>query len=397
MYYSYIILFLSLIMLTSSTLSPKSKKKQQSTEKPLVKKTTKSQSLLKGPLNETVFQRNLVNDGPLMASDILKNHLGFFRETDEYAYDGIVLGYVTPWNNHGYDIAKIFGNKFTHISPVWLQVKRNGPLNYELRGTHDIDVDWLLKVKNAGRERKLKILPRILFEGWSGQDFINLMTKEEESEKLIKMLVESCKKWHFDGYVLELWSSLANKIQYDLIIDFIKNIGDKLALESLDTILVVPPKRGKEHTFTENHFDELYDHVTAFSLMTYDFSTIYRPGPNAPLPWVEDCVKQVTSNLNKRSKILLGLNFYGHVYTINGGGPIVYREYLEGLKKFNGELKYDPINAEHYFDYDDGKRLLVFYPTLQSISKRLQLAKELKTGLSIWELGQGLDYFYDLL
>ena len=29
---------------------------------------------------------------------------------------------MTPWNNHGYDVAKIFGGKFSLISPVWLQV-----------------------------------------------------------------------------------------------------------------------------------------------------------------------------------------------------------------------------------------------------------------------------------
>lgn len=43
------------------------------------------------------------------------------------------------WNSHGYDIAKIFGGKFTHISPVWLQLKRRGREMFEVTGLHDVD------------------------------------------------------------------------------------------------------------------------------------------------------------------------------------------------------------------------------------------------------------------
>lgn len=47
-------------------------------------------------------------------------------------------------------MAKIWGGKFNYVSPVWLQVLRKGPKQYELGGAHDIDAGWVKDVKKAG-------------------------------------------------------------------------------------------------------------------------------------------------------------------------------------------------------------------------------------------------------
>lgn len=43
------------------------------------------------------------------------------------------------------------------------------------------------------------------------------------------------------------------------------------------------------------------------------------------------------------------------------------------------------------------QRHFMYYPTQQSLALRVATAAELGLGVSVWEVGQGLDYFYDLL
>ena len=81
-----------------------------------------------------------------------------------------------------------------------------------------------------------------------------------------------------------------------------------------------------------------------------------------------------------------------------GGGPIVAREYLSLLEQHKPLLQWEKNSAEHYFLYSDTQNVkhVVFYPLLMSISKRLDEARLWGVGISIWEIGQGLDYFFDI-
>lgn len=365
-------------------------------------KKVKELKVKQGSQPTSVFDRGLIQEEP-SAKDILVESGAYYEETALKNFKGTVLGYVTPWNNHGYDVAKIWGGKFNYVSPVWLQVLRKGPKQYELGGAHDIDAGWVKDVKKAGEAINNKVVPRVLFDKFTDKDFSQLLTYSEERTIAAKLILNSVRKYKFDGIVLEVWSQLAARVDDEYLVGLVKEICETLTNANFDCILVIPPARKETYDlFSRRHFESLAPAVTAFSLMTYDYSSIQRPGACAPLYWVKNAVQHICPDSaedvkEKRAKILLGLNLYGSDYTPNGGQPIVSHEYLGLLKHLKGHLTYDDHDVENFFEVKTSNgRHMVFYPTLFSINERLKLAKDLGTGISLWELGQGLDYFYDL-
>lgn len=100
-----------------------------------------------------MFDRNLVDDDEPLAKEIIIESGAYYKNTNDRHFNETVLGYVTPWNNHGYDVAKTWGSKFDMISPVWLQIVRVDEHRYEMRGTHDVDEGWMKDVRTAGGGR----------------------------------------------------------------------------------------------------------------------------------------------------------------------------------------------------------------------------------------------------
>uniref|UniRef100_A0A147BF42 Chitinase domain-containing protein 1 n=1 Tax=Ixodes ricinus TaxID=34613 RepID=A0A147BF42_IXORI len=266
---------------TRSTISPSDKKKVKSV-KPLP------------PGETTVFERELVTEH-VKVHDILKHHQSYCRsKTADKRFRGPVLGYVTPWNNRGYDIAKIFGAKFAYVSPVWLQLEvSQAKGGFSVAGQHDVDQGWIEDVRSPGRN--VKMVPRILFERWTPNQLVTVSSSKKKLNSMATILQELADKSGFDGYVVELWSQFGGQMAEQMT-KLIQHLAQRLQEKNLDIILVIPPSVYQGNAagmFTKKDFDNLSKHVTAFSLMTYDYSSPQRPGPSSPIGWVRKCVESL--------------------------------------------------------------------------------------------------------
>ncbi|KAI9109920.1 hypothetical protein K1719_018961 [Acacia pycnantha] len=360
------------------------------------------------------YQQVIVNSD-LSYRDVLTENSKVSENTSRRHYDYPVLGYITPWNSKGYELAKRFNSKFTHLSPVWYELKSQ-QTSLVLEGRHNADTGWISELKNAG---DALLLPRVVLEASP----VELLTKKKQRNKAINLIVTECKEMGYDGIVLESWSIwtaygiLHEPSMRNLALQFIKHLGEALHSVSgrkieqqLQLIYVIGPpssKKLQEHDFGPKDLEILSEVVDGFSLMTYDFSSPHNPGPNAPLKWIQYILSLLLSTPDHRAKslankILLGINFYGNGFSLSRGsegGPIMGRDYLSLLEKQRPVLQWDENSGEHFFFYvdDEVHKRVVFYPSLKSISLRLEEARLWGCGISIWEIGQGLDYFFDLL
>ena len=82
-----------------------------------------------------IFHLHTARHADTSANMIVREQARFQRDKIK-RFSGEVLGYVTPWNSHGYDVAKWFNYKMKLVSPVWLQLRPN-PL--DVTGLHDVD------------------------------------------------------------------------------------------------------------------------------------------------------------------------------------------------------------------------------------------------------------------
>ena len=131
MNYPIVFILICLIVSGLATLGPGDKK-----PKPKVKKEKENVPPPEDPkamftntesigdqVDVSVVDRNLVKIHKIPVTDIVNYHSFYCKPcAGNKTFESKVLGYVTPWNSKGYDVAKTFAKKLDYVSPVWLQV-----------------------------------------------------------------------------------------------------------------------------------------------------------------------------------------------------------------------------------------------------------------------------------
>ncbi len=349
-------------------------------------------------MTESVYKRGLVKT-QISANDIVKHQNSYSNITQHVQTfaDGhaAVLGFVTPWNNQGYDVAKWFRGKFTHISPVWYQVRPQRSGQYTVTGEHDVDSEWMQEVRKPGDNgRKAKIVPRFEFLEWTKEDWINFLQGPDSSlnqASVIGLIERQVVLRGFDGVVLETGIPAYLLTFFTAMVEIFRQLKQKTEL-----LVVIPSEHnGRQDVTPELASALLSAGIGHLVLMTYDYSRfLSTPGPNAPIYWMEKNAQHIGAS----TSLMLGIPMYGYDYLASEPTAITQREWLAILKR-SPTIEWDEEAEEHkatYFD-DVGGEHVAYYPSLAFLDSRIALAEELGVSLAFWEIGQGLLYFYDML
>uniref|UniRef100_A0A5S6R2H0 Chitinase domain-containing protein 1 n=1 Tax=Trichuris muris TaxID=70415 RepID=A0A5S6R2H0_TRIMR len=316
------------------------------------------------------------------------------------------LAFVTPWNGRGYDVAKLYGAKFSHVSPVWFRLIP-GDVDCRIEGQHDIDRGWLSDVREANAN--VSIVPRFLVEYQDLESALNFISNEQVQNKCFQMLTEFVQRNNFDGVVFEVYVQTQPIVKRQKmgkvgLLQTVINLAEHLKAVGKSLSLVVPPcnaDSSQQSVFNPTDFRWVGPFVNFVIVMTYDYNGRAAAAlgpPVAPLPWVRRCMTDLADAFPSSSeKLLMGVNFYGYLYDTGklSAEAIIGPSYLELLRKEEPTIRWDAEAAEH-FTYI-GQKAVTNYPSLEAVGSKVKLAKELGIGVAIWEIGQGLDHFYNVL
>ena len=169
---------------------------------------------------------------------------------------------------------------------------------------------------------------------------------------------------------------------------FVADVGARIRGDGRLVTMALPAKTARENRDPAFNYARLGRLLDLAVIMAYDYSyAAGKPGPVAPLPWVNQVVDYSLSQI-PREKVLLGIPWYGYDWNISARRPGRYVAYGEVAGK-QGVHGYDGlIQAPSLYYIANGQRHQVWYENARSVSQKLKIVvNQGLGGWAAWRLG----------
>ena len=345
-------------------------------------------------VDESVFDKQIVQE-KVNISDVLNNYNEVLSDMNaNFVGRGKhVLGFITPWNNDGYGLTEEFGDKFSVVVPTWFFAEIKN-MKFVINGEDAVNQTWLdiMREKHPGT----LIAPRLIFN-------INPDVFYNENKYIFNVfrqtLANIIQKYDFNAIFLEVPSYVTFLQTNQLVPALVKEIRMAFGKKKKGKVLCEIPNvlKGYLDYIDPKSLKKIADQADLVYMSIYELP---QTSAISPLSALEQTNIWLQQSGIKKEKFIAGFPFFGFDYG-NGVG----REYVMGQDFINtlSEYKVSPYFLKEYqetvYFYKKNKAShTLYYPSLYDLNTRFHKTISYGyAGFGIWELAQGLPYFYDLL
>lgn len=79
----------------------------------------------------------------------------------------------------------------------------------------------------------LLVLPRLMFERFSETEYSHVLSYEHARDDIAEIIVQVCRKYKFDGIVLEVYFQLAGRVQDKHLLKLVEHLGNDLIFQKI--------------------------------------------------------------------------------------------------------------------------------------------------------------------
>jgi spore germination protein YaaH len=296
----------------------------------------------------------------------------------------VAAAYLPEWDGAStasLDTAAQHG--LSEVSPVWATVDKDGSLALITPPATEAA---------ALQQPGLRVIPTIqnLAAGqWQGTAVADLLGNPAASARHVQAIVRAAVSGHWAGVDID-YEELP-PMAGQAFTSFLSNLRDQLHAHHM-VLSVAMPARTEDEGAAETlayPYPLVGRIADEFRVMAYDYSwSTSRPGPVAPLPWVQSVVTYAVARV-PRDKLMLGLATYGYDWVGRSGADIGGGDAARLADRQGIRPRWDSSAAASTFTYKKaGRRHTVWYEDSRSIAAKENVAASNGLrGVALWRLG----------